>query len=347
MKISLKDLRKALNNKDKLLYTISSNEEILTRDACTLIKGSLEKNGYTFGSNSEIQAGFNWQEWEDSLASPSLFSPKEFHILNIKSLRANLDGLLKVIERLSGINNDRPALIITAPFLLPKDLSKAWVKYSIDYGCLVQCWPIQGHELPKWIHGQAKEKNLDLTIRGASIVATLCENNLLAADQAIKALSLAFEKKEIHDDDILDCLDNLSQFDAYKLVDAVLENNPKKAFRIFYNLKRLDVPISPIYYAFYREVNLLLRIREAKEGSALSMSELQGFGVWKKRQPVIYKAYNYFKPADLYMSVKTIERIDQALKGIINENPWDNLSLLINALLLNYSLLSERKMHHA
>jgi DNA polymerase-3 subunit delta len=334
MKIGLNDLKKVLKeNHSSLLFIIASNDEVLALDAFSLLKKSLLSKDYEFGVTIEPQAGFNWQQWEESLLSPSLFSPKELHVLKLKNLKFSAEALRQSIQRLLQFDINRPALIILAPFLLPKDMSKPWVKLMNDNGCLIQCWPIKENDLPRWVKNRAMDMKLDITIKAASILATLCENNLQAADQALKGLSLVFSDTKVDEDSVLDFLDNSSQFDAYKLVDAVLENKAKKAFRVFYNLKRADSQISLIYYAFYRELNLLLNIHEVTHGDSLSASDLEEFGVWRKRQSTILTAYSSLSTDQLYEGIKIIEHIDQALKGVGETNAWDYLSQLLNLML--------------
>jgi DNA polymerase III subunit delta len=321
---------------------------VLSLDALNLIKKVLLAKGYELGVTVEPQAGFNWQQWEESLLSPSLFSPKELHVLKLKNLKLNTDTLRQSIQNLLQFDLNRPALIISAPFLLPKDMNKPWVKLINDNGCLIQCWPVKENELPRWVKNRAIDMNLDITMKAASVLATLCENNLQAADQALKGLSLAFSDAKVDENSVLDFLDNSSQFDSYKLVDAVLERKAKKAFRIFYNLKRADSQISPIYYAFYRELNLLLQIHDVTHGDSLSASDLERFGVWRKRQTTILIAYNSLSIDQLYEGIKIIEHIDQALKGIGETNVWDSLSQLLSLMLIvNGKTQIKRKLSYA
>ena len=91
MKVGLNDLKKVLKeNYSSLLFIIASNDEVLSLDALNLIKKVLLAKGYELGVTVEPQAGFNWQQWEESLLSPSLFSPKELHVLKLKNLKLKI-----------------------------------------------------------------------------------------------------------------------------------------------------------------------------------------------------------------------------------------------------------------
>ena len=103
---------------------------------------------------------------------------------------------------------------------------------------LVEIWPIERNELPRWIQQRAAAQRLKLTAAAAQSLAERVEGNLLAADQEIKRLALTAAGREVDEAEVLEFVANNSRFDVFALADAVLAGETGRTFKILVGTAR-------------------------------------------------------------------------------------------------------------
>jgi DNA polymerase-3 subunit delta len=209
----------------------------------------------------------------------------------------------------------------------------AWVKSLDEHGVIVEVWPIERQELPRWIQQRAAAVSLRLTSAAAQSLAERVEGNLLAADQEIKRLALTADGREIDEAEVLEFVANNSRFDVFGLADAVLAGETGRAFKILSGLRAEGVHPVQISWVLNRDISLLARLDYAvRHGANLDGALLQS-GVWRRRQPLVKQALGKFKAPRLRALLAEAARVDAALKGVFPAEPWTTLTDLLIALL--------------
>ena len=334
MKISLNLMNQDLLDTKCNIYLVSSNELLLSQDVEDMISKSLISRGYTFGTRESHSRTFDILSWAERIFSPSLFASAEFHFLHLNSFSIKEDELISILNRLRESGLENTSIIIHAPFVTYQYENKAWIKFVIEHGLLIQCWPIQDKDFPAWIQSRAKKLNITLTINAAITLASLSENNLYAANNLIHTLSLDPLKVNFDENDVIKISDNASSFDAYKLADAVLECNEKKIFRIYYTLRKADAPLPQILFAISRDFKILYNIILDQTDIKNRNLDLSKYGVWKKRQPIFHLALQYYDKSFIELMFHKIFILEKSIKGVADSSGWDELTKFLNSIAL-------------
>ena len=209
----------------------------------------------------------------------------------------------------------------------------SWVKAVDQHGVLVEIWPIERHELPRWIQQRATAQRLKLTAAAAQSLAERVEGNLLAADQEIKRLALTASGREVDEAEVLEFVANNSRFDVFALADAVLAGETGRSFKILSNLRAEGVHPVQISWVLNRDISLLARLEYAVRHGDNLEGALMRTGVWRRRQPLVKQALGKFKAPRLKALLAEAARVDAALKGVFPAEPWTTLTDLLIALL--------------
>jgi DNA polymerase-3 subunit delta len=198
---------------------------------------------------------------------------------------------------------------------------------------LVEIWPIERNELPRWIQQRAAAQRLKLTAAAAQSLAERVEGNLLAADQEIKRLALTATGREVDEAEVLEFVADNSRFDVFALADAVLAGETGRSFKILSGLRAEGVHPVQISWVLNRDISLLARLEYAVRHGDNLEGALMRTGVWRRRQPLVKQALGKFKAPRLKALLAEAARVDASLKGVFPAEPWTTLTDLLIALL--------------
>ena len=118
-------------------------------------------------------------------------------------------------------------------------------------GVNVQIWPIGLRELPGWIAERMRQAGLQPDRGAVALIADRVEGNLLAAGQEIQKLRLILGEGKVTADDVGSAVANSSRFDVFKLVDAALTGDAKRALRILSGLRAEGVEPVIVVWALH------------------------------------------------------------------------------------------------
>ena len=199
---------------------------------------------------------------------------------------------------------------------------------------LVEIWPIERSELPRWIQQRAAGQRLKLTAAAAQSLAERVEGNLLAADQEIKRLALTAAGREVDEAEVLEFVANNSRFDVFALADAVLAGETGRTFKILSGLRAEGVHPVQISWVLNRDISLLARLEYAVrhgdnlDGALHAQRRLAGAASRSSN-----RRSRKFKAPRLKALLTEAARVDAALKGVFPAEPWTTLTDLLVALL--------------
>ena len=232
--------------------------------------------------------------------------------------RAGSSAIVELLERLG----PELMLIVSAPKLDKSAASSKWVKAIDARGIFLPVWPVGVRELPGWIAARMRAAGLQPDRTAAGLLADRVEGNLLAANQEIEKLRLLLGEGPITAEDVANAVANSSRYDVYKLVDAALAGDARRAVRILAGLRAEGVEPVIIFWALGRELRLLAGLSDAVRQRIDLGSAMQKARVWRNRQGLVRSCVSRAPAGAFHRMLKAVGQGDAAAKGQLRADPW-------------------------
>ena len=167
-----------------------------------------------------------------------------------------------------------------------------------------------------------RKSGLEPDRSAVELVADRVEGNLLAAGQEIEKLRLILGEGKVSAEDVSAAVANSSRYDVYKLVDAALNGDAKRALKILAGLRAEGVEPVIVVWALTRELRTLASLTDAiSQGTDLS-SGMQKTGVWRSRESLVRRCIGRHQHGDFHRLLKEASHADRAAKGQSQADPW-------------------------
>ena len=154
------------------------------------------------------------------------------------------------------------------------------------------------------------------------MIADRVEGNLLAAGQEIEKLRLLLGEGRITAEDVGHAVANSSRYDVYKLADAAIAGDARRAVRILGGLRAEGVEPFVVMWALTRELRTLALLDDAvRQGQDLG-SAMQSARVWNNRQGLMRSCVSRHQHGAFHRLLKASGRADAAAKGQSFGDPW-------------------------
>lgn len=211
-------------------------------------------------------------------------------------------------------------------------MTAKWVKELGECGGIVQVWPVDLKDLPRWIDGRMRRAGLVPDQEAVRLIADRVEGNLLAADQEIEKLRLLLGEGPVSGTEVDDAVADSSRFDVFKLTDAALGGNAVRALRILSGLREEGVEPPLVIWALARELRTLARLAESVAAGVPLGAAMQKERVWRSREGVLRAGVARHNPRDLYRLLKLARQVDAAMRGRLAADPWQLATELVYGL---------------
>jgi DNA polymerase-3 subunit delta len=333
VKVPFRQLESHLNRSLAKVYLVAGDEPLLVDEALEHVRAAAMRVGFTSRELHTADRSFRWLDLLAGADNLSLFATRKIVEIRLATPKPGDAGSSTIAELCEREDPDTLVIVAVGEKLDAAAARSSWVKAIEQHGAVVEIWPIERHELPRWIQQRAASQRLKLTNAAAQSLAERVEGNLLAADQEIKRLALTAAGREVDEAEVLEFVANNSRFDVFALADAVLAGETGRAFKILTGLRAEGVHPVQISWVLNRDISLLARLEYAvRHGDNLD-GALMRSGVWRRRQPLVRQALAKFKAARLKALLAEAARVDAALKGVFPAEPWTTLTDLLIALL--------------
>ena len=220
-------------------------------------------------------------------------------------------------------------LVVSGPKLERGAQSSKWVKTLDAAGVSVPVWPVEQRELPGWIAARMRRAGLQPDREAVALIADRVEGNLLAAAQEIEKLRLLLGEGKVTAGDVSSAVADSSRFDVFKLADATLAGDAKRALRILAGLAAEGIEPVIIVWALTRELRTLAGLADAVAAGGDLGRAMQKAGVWRNRQGLVRSCVSRHQQRDFYRLLRLASRADQAAKGQLREDPWQVLTDIV------------------
>jgi DNA polymerase-3 subunit delta len=333
LKVPFRQLDSHLQRSLAKVYLVAGDEPLLVDEALEQIRAAAMRAGFTSRELHTAERSFRWVDLLAGADNLSLFAQRKIVEIRLATPKPGDEGS-ETIAALCERNDPDTLVIVAVGEKLGQAGRSTWVKAIEQHGAVVEVWPIERGDLPRWVQQRAATLRLKLTPAAAQSLAERVEGNLLAADQEIKRLALAAPGgREVDEAEVLEFVANNSRFDVFALADAVLAGETGRTFKILSGLRAEGVHPVQISWVLNRDISLLARLEYAVRHGDNLEGALVRSGVWQRRQPLVRKALSKFKAPRLKTLLAEAARVDAALKGVFPAEPWTTLTDLLVALL--------------
>ncbi len=313
--------------KDRLAsaYLITGDEPLLVQEAVDHIRVSARALGFTERQTFQVEnQRFDWSPLLTEAASPSLFSNKKILEVRIKTGKPGDTGSKAIVELCQLLEEDTLLLII-APKLDKSSLKTKWAKTLDATGIILQIWPINATQLPRWINTRLQQAGINVNSQAIEILAERVEGNLLAASQEIEKLKLLAINGKVDANMVSSAVSDSARYNIFDLIDKTFDGDAQGAARTLRGLQEEGVEPSSILWALSREVHTIAQGIEAMADGSSSEQALAQLGVWEKRKNSIRKALRRISPAQANLLLRQLAGADRAIKGMRDASPWSEL----------------------
>ncbi len=339
MRLRLAQLEQHLKGALKPAYLLSADEPLQLEEALDQIRAAARAQGFDERLVMYADTGFDWNELLGAGASMSLFSTKQILDVRMPGKPGTVGG--KALAQFAQIANPDTLLIISTGKLEPRARQSAWYKALDKLGVTIDIWPVQRAQLTDWVRQRARQRGLELAADAAQLLAERHEGNLLACAQEIDKLCLAHGEATLDFADVAAGVGDSARFDAFALVDSMLDGDGARAMRIVRGLREEGTNViqvlGPLTWALRALAGLS---HEVSRGA--SLDALLGHPrhrMWKNRRQSVQGALSRHSAARWSSMLGSAARIDRLIKGATGRleagrrqvplEPWNALGRLV------------------
>jgi len=333
LKINANQLSSHLQKKLAPCYLVTGDEHLLVAEALDSIREVAREQGFTSRDLHVATTGFDWAQLRDSSANLSLFAEQRIVELRLPTGKPGRIGGQAIVDLAEQAGSDL-MLIVSGPKLDRSVQSSKWVKSLDAKGVSLPIWPVSVRELPGWIAARMRQAGLQPDDGAIALIADRVEGNLLAAGQEIEKLRLLLGEGKVSADDVSSAVANSSRFDVFKLVDATLTGDAKRALKILTGLRAEGVEPVIVVWSLTREIRTLASLTDAIAQGMDLAGGMQKAGVWRNRQALVRSCIGRHQHGDFHRLLKLANQADQAAKGQLRADPWQ----LVTDIVLGISL---------
>ncbi len=329
MRIKPNQLNQHLNRQGLApLYFLTGDEPLQMMESADSIRQFARKQGFIERIIFTVELGFNWESLNQEAENLSLFANKRILELRLGNKLPGKEGTKALIDYTNNLPRDT-ILLITADKIEASKQKAKWFKVLDERGIIVQIWPLNRAELPKWINQRLKSYKLQATPEAINIIAERSEGHLLACSQEIEKLYLLYGSGQIDIAQIFEAVTDSARFQVFDWVDTVLIGNVQRCVRQLQRLKTEGIEAILVNWALNREIRNLYHITNAIKSGQSQQQVFKNYRIWAMRQAAIAHAVNKHKnPRQWQKFLQQTVEIEQIIKGVKTGNVWDELQLL-------------------
>ena len=333
MKLKANQLQSHLQKNLAPCYLVSGDEHLLVAEALDAIRDAARDRGFASRDLHIATTGFDWIALRDSSSNLSLFAEQRIVELRLPTGKPGKAGGQAIVDLLERLGEDL-LLIVVTPKLDRSSQSAKWAKALDAAGVNLIVWPIGPRELPVWINERMRKAGLQPDRDAVMMIADRVEGNLLAAGQEIEKLRLLHGEGKVSAEDVGAAVANSSRFDVFKLVDAALAGDARRACKILAGLQAEGLEPVIVVWSLARELRTLNRLSELLAAGTDLGTAMQQSGVWRNRQGLVRSCVARHRRSDFRRLLKAVVAADQAAKGQLRADPWQ----LITSILIDLTL---------
>jgi DNA polymerase-3 subunit delta len=310
------------------VYLISGDEPLLVQEAADAVRAAGRAAGVDEREVFHVESGFDWRELLEAAGSLSLFASRRLLELRMKSAAPGKDGGEALVQWASAASGD-DVLLILMPRLDARSQKTKWYTTLESVGVHLPVWPVGLDELPRWLGGRCRREGVSLEPDALEALCARVEGNLLAANQAVQRLALAGHEGAWSVDDLAAVLDDDARYTPFELIDKVLARDAEHVHRILDVLRAEGTEPLQLVGLLAKELRQLRALQADRSAGRPLDAAMKQRRVFPRRQGLIKGALTRMPMALLDGALRDLAVVDQAVKGLVDLDPWDELDRLL------------------
>ncbi len=326
MRIAQDSLAGALARGLRSAYLVTGAEPLLIGEACDLIRGAARNAGYAERELHFLDRGFDWNRLMTGAANLSLFG--ERRLIELR-LAGPIDTT--AARSLTELAERPPAdtLLLVSGELERKSLQAAWVQAFEQAAALVLTRPVNRDELPRWISARLAERGVTLDAPASRLLADRVEGNLLAAQQEIERIALAWPGGSLDEATVASLVTDSARYDVFELATAAFAGEAARALRILAGLRAEGQEPPLLLWALLSDLRALSRVALRLTRTRSIDEAFRAERVWASRQPALRVALPRLSRPTIDALIVAAGQADRMAKGALAGDPWLALEALV------------------
>ena len=313
------------------VYLVSGDEPLQVGETADAIRAAAREAGFRNREILEVDGRFDWNLLQSQADERSLFAEKKVVDLRIPGGKPGREGGAALLAWCENLPADI-LLLVTLPRLERGQQNSKWAKALEKSGVLIQVWPPDARQFPRWVEQRMRAAGLQPEPGVAAMLAEQTEGNLLAARQEIEKLVLLHGEGRISQEQLSRAVSDSARFDVFGLVDAALAGEDGRVIRVISGLRAEGVALPVVLWALAREIRgLALMAARLEQGIPLSRV-LADARVWKSRQPLVGRALRRLAMTRWRELLQQCQLADAMIKGARPGDPWLQLEQIALAM---------------
>lgn len=328
MKVNGDHLAGQLSRSLAPIYLVAGDEPLLVNEAADAIRARARTDGFAEREWHIVERGFDWQALLAESRAMSLFAQRKIIEIRMANPTPGEQGANALIELASKPSPDNLVLILTGK-MDGRVQSSKWVNAIDKSGTVVQVWPVDLPKLPAWIRERLSRHGLKAEPAAAALLAERVEGNLLAAHQEVEKLALLLPKGEVTAETVMDAVADSARYDVLQIGEAAMRGQTARALRILEGLRAEGVDATLALWAVNKDLQWILRAQYLMQQGQNAEAAMNSIYVWRPRQAAMKQALSRLRPALTRALILDAERVDRAIKGVLQSDPWVELEALV------------------
>jgi len=314
MKVRPEELKNFIKTQSSNLFLVYGSEILLVNESIEQIKSFSKELDFNEIVRFDINASFDWSAVFNELNENSLFSSHKLIILNLGNAKIGVKGS-NAIDEITQSIPDNIRIILTAEKLERSQLNSKWFKSVDKNGVVIAHYSVEISQLLNWTIQKLNSLGIQNNQKIAELIAVNTEGNLLATDQEIKKIALAYPSGEVNLEEFKNYITEQSKYTIFNLIDSSFLGKSSQVIKIFKTLS--DDSSFPIILSasLHRELNNLINMSiDMRLGKSLE-EVYQTHGVWSYKKNIIKTALLKHPFQQLQKFLMKLSRVDRAIKG--------------------------------
>lgn len=325
MQIKPDQLPARLKQNSLPLIWISGDDPLLIQETCDSVRQFAKAQGCSEREVLDVGPNFDWNQLLASGNSLSLFAERK--LIDVRLMGGKLDEAARAaLEAYLANPNPDNILLLTTGKVDKQAMSTKWFSSLESRALFCQIWPVPERDLPQWIKQRLQQHGLTATPEAIEVLVERVEGNLLAANQEMEKLRLLATTTHLDVNTVLEAVVDNSRFTVYTMIDACLAANSGRALNILNHLQAEGEECLFVLNMLCREIrNLAGMLADVEQGQNLHAA-MQARGVWSNRKELVSGALERHSHGSLQKLLDRARIVDQSMKGLLNNQPWDELA---------------------
>ena len=322
MQIRPEDLSAHLEKGLKSIYLVSGDEPFQITEACDKLRAEARKHHYLERVLFSTETGkIDWAALHHEASAMSLFGDRRIIEIRLGEKRPDKSASSVLTPLITELPEGTLLLISSSRLDRKRDLGSNWVKAIEKHGVLIQVSAIAHNQLSGWIERRLRAEGLQATTDAIELLVHRSEGNLMACAQEIAKLALLCEDT-VEATDVQHVVGQSSRFTPFDLGDALIEANLSRCLQMLDSLRSEGVAAPVILWSVNREIHALI---------AVQTGEKPAYWMPHQKQHAVQNRARSLGIRKLHQALSLAAGVDQSIKGVLPDNPWD---LLTDILLL-------------